>query len=245
MFRPVTSIAAVFAVFFALAVQKSVAEEQDETPAGTAAEEPATPAKPRKPNPPAAKPRQAPPKPVAQTPVAPPVAPPAAPVAMPAPATPAAAGSPAQLPNGASSIVETYGDWTVNCGIENATKLCILSQAQGNKETGQRTFAIELRAPRDGRSDGTVLMPFGLRLESGAVLKLDEKDLGQGLRFSTCIPQGCLLPFSFPAVVTDAMKNAKMLAVVSQNLANGQAVTFNISLNGFAAALARSIQLGG
>lgn len=244
MFRPVSSLAALFAVFLALGIAKGVAEEQDEAPAGTAAEEPAAPPKPRKPNAPAPKPRQAPPKPVAQTPVAPPMAPPAAPVAMPAPAAPAA-DSTAQLPNGASSIVETYGDWTVNCVIENAAKICVLSQAQGNKETGQRTFAIEVRAPRNGLSDGTVLMPFGLRLESGAVLKLDDKELGQGLRFATCIPQGCLLPFSFPAAATDAMKTAKNLAVISQNLANGQAVTFNISLNGFAAALARSIQLGG
>lgn len=243
MFRRVTSTAAVFAIVSTLAIGTGVAEEQDETPAA-AAQEPAAPAKPRKPNPPPPKPRQAPPKPVVQTPVTPPLAAPAAPVAMPAAAAPAADAS-AQLPNGASSIVETYGDWTVNCGIENAAKVCVLSQAQGNKETGQRTFAIELRAPKSGLSDGTVLMPFGLRLESGAVLKLDDKELGQGLRFATCIPQGCLLPFSFPAAATDAMKNAKNLAVVSQNLANGQAVTFNISLNGFAAALARSIQLGG
>lgn len=45
-------------------------------------------------------------------------------------------------------------------------------------------------------------MPFGLKLEAGAILKLDDKDLGQGVRFSTCVPQGCLLPVSFPSVAT-------------------------------------------
>jgi invasion protein IalB len=160
-----------------------------------------------------------------------------------APRTTSASTS-AQLPNGASSITETYGDWTIACGIENGLKLCTLSQAQGNKETGQRSFAIELRTPSDGKTEGTILMPFGLKLEAGAILKLDDKDLGQGVRFSTCVPQGCLLPVSFPSVATDAMRKGKTLVVAALNLSNGQAVTFNVSLNGFAAALDRTIQLG-
>lgn len=149
-----------------------------------------------------------------------------------------------QLPNGASSINETYGDWTVDCRLSDGQKLCVLSQAQGNKETGQRTFAIELRTPKDGKIEGTILMPFGLNLDSGAILKLDDKDLDQGLRFSTCVPQGCLLPISFPTVATEAMKKAKALVVASLNLANGQAVTFNVSLNGFPAAFDRVAVLG-
>lgn len=157
-------------------------------------------------------------------------------------AQPAAAA--AQLPNGASTITETYGDWTVACGIQDGKKLCALNQAQGNKQTGQRTFAIELRTPKDGKTDGTILMPFGLKLDSGAILKLDDKDLGQGVRFSTCIPDGCLLPVSFPTAATDAMRKGKTLAVSSLNLSDGQAVTFNVSLNGFTAALDRVIQLG-
>ncbi len=148
------------------------------------------------------------------------------------------------LPNGASSITETYGDWTVDCRVDNGRKSCLLVQAQGNKETGQRVFAIELRTPKDGKTDGTILMPFGLNLDAGALLKLDDKDLGKGLRFSTCTPQGCLLPVSFPSAATDAMKRAKTFSVASLNLSNNQAVTFKISLNGFAAALARVVELG-
>ncbi len=155
-------------------------------------------------------------------------------------ATPAA-----RLPNGASAITETYGDWTVNCGIDNGGKACIFSQAQGNKDTGQRSFAIELRTPREGRTEGTILVPFGLKLEAGALLKLDDRDLGQGLRFSTCVPQGCLVPISFPIVANDAIRKAQKLTVASLNLGSGEAVTFAISLNGFGAALDRIIQLGG
>ncbi|AVO47226.1 invasion associated locus B family protein [Phreatobacter cathodiphilus] len=166
------------------------------------------------------------------------------------PATPLPPGTsvapaPAPLfPNGASSVVETFGDWTVDCRAAEGRKLCLLAQSQGDTRSGQRVFAIELRAPREGRSDGTILMPFGLKLENGAILKLDDKDLGQGVRFSTCVPAGCLLPVSFPKVATDAMTSATKLTVAALSLSSGEAVTFNVTLNGFSAALARAAQLG-
>jgi len=166
-----------------------------------------------------------------------------APVAPPAPTLqqpPAAASS---LPNGASSINETYGDWTVDCRITDGQKRCMMTQAQGNNQTGQRVYAIELLPTRDGKTEGTILMPFGLNLDAGAVLKLDDKDLGKGLRFSTCVPQGCLLPVSFPTVATDAMRKSAKLMVASLNLSSGEAVTFNVSLNGVGSALDRVTQL--
>lgn len=148
-----------------------------------------------------------------------------------------------QLPNGASSINEIYGDWTVDCRIADGQKRCRLSQAQGNNQTGERVFAIELRPPVDGKTEGTILMPFGLNLDVGAILKLDDKDLGKGLRFSTCVPQGCLLPVSLPTVATDAMRKGTKLTAASLNLSSGEAVTFNVSLNGFGSALDRLVQL--
>ncbi|WP_225647671.1 invasion associated locus B family protein [Bradyrhizobium australafricanum] len=96
---------------------------------------------------------------------------------------------------------------------------------------------------RDGKAEGNILMPFGLKFDAGALLKLDGKDLEQ-TRFSTCTTQGCLLPVSFPTVVTDTISRAKMLTVAAQSISNGQAVVFNVPLNGFAAALERTIQLG-
>lgn len=151
----------------------------------------------------------------------------------------------ATLPNGASAINEVYGDWTVDCRVTDGQKLCVLTQSQGDSRTNQRVFAIELRAPKDGKAEGTILMPFGVKLENGAVLKLDDKDLGQGLRFSTCVPSGCLLPISFPTVATDAMKTGKSLTAAALNLSSGEIISFNIVLNGFGPALERISQLGG
>jgi invasion protein IalB len=150
----------------------------------------------------------------------------------------------AQLPNGASSINETYGDWIVDCRLVEGQKQCLLMQAQGNNQTKQRLFEIQLHAPKDGKTEGTILMPFGLKLDNGAVLTLDDKDLGQTLRFSTCMPQGCLMPVSFPAATVDSMKKAKTLGVASLNLGNGEVVAFKVPLEGFAAATARVSELG-
>ncbi len=154
----------------------------------------------------------------------------------------APASSTAQLPNGASSISEIYGNWTVACAISNGTKLCSLNQAQGNVQTG--AFAIELRTSKEDTTEGVILVPFGLKLEAGAVIVLDDENLGQGLRFSTCLPQGCLLPVSFPTIATDAMRNGRTLVVTCFSLAAGQPVSFVFSLNGFSAALDRASQLG-
>ena len=220
---------------------------QTETPATEQAEEPQSEPAPRAP---AARPAPARPAPRQAAPAARPTNPPARPATAQAPAAAPAspsvsqpAAATARLPNGASAVNEVYGDWTVDCRISDGQKLCLLSQSQGDSRTHQRVFAIELRAPKDGRAEGTILMPFGLKLENGAVLKLDEKDLGQGLRFSTCAPSGCLLPVSFPTVATDAMKGGKTLTAAALNLSNNDVVSFNITLNGFGPALDRLVQL--
>lgn len=149
----------------------------------------------------------------------------------------------AQLPNGATSINETFGDWIVDCRINEGVKQCILLQSQGNAQTRQRTFEIQLHAPKDGKTEGTVLMPFGLKLDSGAVLTLDDKDLGQPLRFSTCMPQGCLMPVSFPAATLESLKKGKVLQIAALSNSTGEVVPFKVSLEGFATGNARVIEL--
>lgn len=154
-----------------------------------------------------------------------------------------APGAVVGLPNGATAISETYGDWTLNCGADKGAKFCTLSQSQVNKE-GQRAFAVELRMAKDGSGEGTILMPFGLKLDAGVVLKLDDQTIGEGLRFSTCMAQGCLLPVSFPTAGMDAIRHARTFTVGALNVNNNQLVTIGISLNGFAVAIDRAVQVG-
>lgn len=152
-------------------------------------------------------------------------------------------GPSASLPNGAASINETYGDWTVACSIVDDEKVCVFSQTQGNNQTGQRVFAIELRPPADGKTEGMLLLPFGLKLDDGVKLKIDEQNLGQGARFSTCVPAGCLVPLSFPTVATDALKKGEKLIVNATRSGGGEPPVFTIPLNGFTAAFNRTVEL--
>nr|WP_236000081.1 invasion associated locus B family protein [Bradyrhizobium uaiense] len=73
-----------------------------------------------------------------------------------------------QLPKGASAISVTYGDWIVKCQLDGGAKLCTLGQTQLSKETNQQVFVIELIA-RDGKAEGNILMPFGLKFDAGAL----------------------------------------------------------------------------
>ncbi len=72
-------------------------------------------------------------------------------------------------------------------------------------------------------------MPFGLKFDAGAVLRLDEGSGADALFH----PHGarCLPPVSFPTVVTGTISRVKTLTVAAQNISNGQAVVFTVSLN--------------
>lgn len=149
----------------------------------------------------------------------------------------------ASLPNGASSINETYGDWTVLCGIIEDDKVCTFSQTHTSNQTRQRVFGIELQPPADGRTNSVILLPFGLRLDDGVTLKIDEETLEPGARFSTCVPAGCLVPVAFPTAATEAMKRGEKLVVTANSAGGGEPRTFTISLNGFTIAFNRTVEL--
>lgn len=149
------------------------------------------------------------------------------------------AASAAPLPGGASSLTETYEDWTINCQSqkEDATS-CVISQMQSSSQTGQRVLTVELRNVADGKAEGVLVMPFGLDLSKGATLKIDDAD-GSTINFSTCLPQGCLVPLSFDEEQLGNLKTAANLNIDTVALSPSQPVPFKISLKGFANALNR------
>ena len=209
-----------------LALPLHTVRAQDAEPEAPAAEEATPKARPKpKPKPPA-------PKPTAK--------------AAPAP-TPAAASAPAAAvwPVGASTVSESYGDWTMSCTRPADKALCIVVQSQGDSKTGRRKFGIELQAPRDGRSEGTVLMPFGLAIEPGVSFKLDEQVLGKGAPYASCNSEGCLVPISFPTLATDGMKTAKTLTVTGQKSGGTEPAAVTVPLEGFPQAFARAVALSG
>ncbi|PRX09510.1 UNVERIFIED_ORG: invasion protein IalB [Martelella mediterranea] len=157
---------------------------------------------------------------------------------------PAEAGSaPVTLANGATTVQESYADWQVTCGIREQTKICTMVQQQTNAETRQRVLAIELTVNGDGL-EGALVLPFGILLDSGVALQVDDGERGEALRFRTCLPTGCVVPLEFDSGFTAALVKGGTLKVHTvQN--DRQEIAFRISLRGFNAARNRIAELLG
>ncbi|WGG59396.1 invasion associated locus B family protein [Brucella intermedia] len=150
-----------------------------------------------------------------------------------------AAGS--TLPGGASSLNETYKDWRVACQVANNTKRCVMSQQQA-QQNGQRVLAIELNAPSGNVVTGTLVLPFGLALDSGVTFQIDEKPAMPPIRFRTCVPGGCLVNVNFDAPTLVALRASAILKIKA-TADGGAAAPFSISLQGFGTALDRVVAL--
>jgi len=154
-----------------------------------------------------------------------------------------AAAKPPQLPGGASALSETHGDWMVNCQITGTVKSCSLSHQQFNKQTNQRLLAIELSSKTGDDAAGTLALPFGLALAKGITLTIDDQKLEGSLQFNTCQVVGCLVPVTFDANVTPLLAAGTTLKIDAVAADTLQPISFSISLNGFAGALARTAEL--
>ncbi|WP_244845843.1 invasion associated locus B family protein [Mesorhizobium sp. L-8-3] len=141
------------------------------------------------------------------------------------------------LPGGASSLNETYRDWRVACAQKGTAKQCAMSQAQAH-QNGQRVLAIELGAPAGNTVSGTLVLPFGLALDSGVIFQIDDKPAMQPVRFRTCVPAGCLVNISFDAATIVALRAGTALKIKA-TADGGAATPFSISLQGFGTALDR------
>ena len=148
------------------------------------------------------------------------------------------------LPGGASSLSETYGNWTVSCLVQKQDEaqkvLCSMSQQQVDDKR-QRALAVELSPDKSGAS-GAFVLPFGLNLSAGAVLQIDETTADKAVAFSTCLPAGCIVPASFDTAKTDALSKGQNLSVLIQS-ADGKDLKLAVPLDGFASAIKRTREL--
>jgi invasion protein IalB len=144
------------------------------------------------------------------------------------------------LPGGASSINETYKDWRVVCVQQGAGKHCALLQNQ--MQNGQRALGVELTAAADNAVSGILVMPFGLALEKGVALAIDNSPASPALPFRTCLPTGCIVTVNFDRDMVTALRGATVLKVMA-SAAGGNQTTLTISLQGLAIALDRVVSL--
>jgi invasion protein IalB len=162
------------------------------------------------------------------------------------------------LPGGASALSETHGNWTVACqavtpasasatsktarGSDNGTpeRRCTLAQRQAT-EKGERVLVIEWH-PSEGGLKGTMILPFGLALTRGVVLRVDDGEPGEAQAFSTCLPAGCIVPLAGDDSLVEALRSGQALHVLVSER-TGQALQLTVPLKGFAAAHDRALNL--
>lgn len=155
--------------------------------------------------------------------------------------TPAAAQEAPSLPGGASSLQETYQDWRVACRATDGTRHC--SASQQAQQDGQRVLVIELQTDPEGGVTGTLVLPFGLRLEAGVTLQVDDHPPLDPLRFRTCLPVGCIVPLSFEAETVQALRAGTRLKILAEASDSDDEVALAVSLKGLTASLDRTAAL--
>lgn len=145
-------------------------------------------------------------------------------------------------PAGPSALRETYHDWTVSCAGQGQARRCAVSQQQ-RQRNGQRVLAVEFVPARDGALAGTLVLPFGLALDRGVALGLDQAAPGAPLPFRTCLASGCIVPITITAATLKAYREAASLKLNMIAGDTGQPVAFALSLKGLGPALDRTLAL--
>jgi len=146
------------------------------------------------------------------------------------------------LPGGATTLTETHDDWTVHCTVANGPVRCAAQQQQLSSQTRQRVLGIEIVGGDGDVLTGTLVLPFGLLLSKGAVLKVDDKVTSPPEPFQTCLPSGCIVPLNIGKDWLAAMRSGTAIAVAAVAV-NGQDAKFSISLKGLGSALDRIADL--
>lgn len=143
----------------------------------------------------------------------------------------------ATLPNGASSLQETYQDWRLACTIQENARACTVSQDQ-TQQNGQRLLAVELLARPNGGLSGTLLLPFGILFEPGVSVEIDDAPPVARLPFRTCLPNGCIAMFPIDRAIAQKLKAGVALKLNVTTAADTK-LSFPVSLKGLGAALDR------
>ncbi|TGV57860.1 invasion associated locus B family protein [bacterium M00.F.Ca.ET.141.01.1.1] len=147
----------------------------------------------------------------------------------------------ASLPNGASSLQETYQDWQLACGMQDNARVCTVTQDQTQKN-GQRLLAVELRVGQKGGLIGTLLLPFGILFDPGVAAQIDDQPPVGPLKFRTCLPNGCVALFPIDRALMQKLKAGTELKLDVTTAAE-TTLSIPVSLKGLGAALDRMVAL--
>jgi len=74
------------------------------------------------------------------------------------------------------------------------------------------------------------VLPFGLALNQGITLAIDEQETTVALGFSTCLPAGCLVPIGFATESMEAIGAASRLNITATISDSGDSITLTVNM---------------
>ncbi|WP_455478664.1 invasion associated locus B family protein [Bartonella sp. B10] len=156
----------------------------------------------------------------------------------------AAKSASASLPNGASSLTETYGLWSINCGIQEDKRVCFMHRQEVNNQD-RVVLAMNIVLNADGVVSGSLTVPFGILVSKPVRLQVDEGKAVIETGIRTCAPTGCLVPIVFDKDFVAALRAGKHLKLAMTVAAPGEPALNDlfVQLAGFSNALNRLIAL--
>ena len=147
------------------------------------------------------------------------------------------------VPQGATQLREVHDHWVLTCaaqtvdGVEGWHGVVVQEQEHTQGQVRQRVLAIELQVV-EKQVKGTLVLPFGLALQKGVALSVDE-GIATTLPFRTNLPIGSVVDLEFdPSHVSELRSGQTLKVIVVTDEAN-RVVTFTIPLAGLATALDR------
>jgi invasion protein IalB len=148
------------------------------------------------------------------------------------PVAPAASQMPTQLP---------AQPWVSNCRGEASARVCDTVQLLVDTATQREVVRIAFAKQKaTGRIGILVKTPLGLRLDTGAMLRLNGETTGsiEGLVYSRCLADGCYAEKPLTPAEVTRIKGARTIDIVLLNLQGGP-VAIPITITGLASAIDR------
>lgn len=122
--------------------------------------------------------------------------------------------------------------WTVAC--DNPQTCRIQTSITNDQNQAVAMLALRKQTP-DGKRLGELILPLGLHIPSGVVVKIDDGEAFPA-QLVACGPGGCHAVFEATALVVAAMRDGYDFKTLIVNARNQQGVELTFSLVGFTAA---------
>lgn len=88
----------------------------------------------------------------------------------------------------------SFGDWHLRCQQNENLPPCEISQSAKNNKTNEQFMVMSIaHAGKNNRYGIQFLMPLGIRITEGSLLRLDGKVDVSGLAITRCEAQGCFI----------------------------------------------------